>query len=146
MATTVEGTDARDVMRQIHAGQKLERGITIEPIQSAKSVASDRGYWQMPEGHKAMPTEHFRVRWNNDHESFVREVSSMKELYDVLRPIFQAHRASKRAFDRQEALHDKKVLEGRRLEIQNKIDGLKGHIKSTQESIARMEKERDALG
>lgn len=91
MSVQVDGPDLRDVKRQVMQGDRPPY-LSIEPI-----TDFHRDTPRVPG--RAAPTTRFSIRWRGQNESFEREVNGLKELYDVLRPIFKEHERAKRELD-----------------------------------------------
>lgn len=91
--------NAKDIR---HATQMLNSNnqhpyLTIEPLQVEEGYHDDsQACLTLDKPLRARPTERFLIQWNGSKESFTRTVNSVKELYEVLKPIFAAHADSRK--------------------------------------------------
>lgn len=125
----VSGGDMRELKNALFAGQK-------EPMLSVDPILNYNQDYRGTEGERVAPTTKFRVRWRSVNESFVREVKGLKELYDVLKPIFKEYEASERRLE-------KLCAEKARAEHRKLVDLADQRVKEAKEAL-RMKKEAAA--
>lgn len=128
----VTAADIRDAQQMIYTPHN-QAMLKIEPVNQQNP---DFEGFRLPKGCKiVMPTEKFRVTWNGHSESFIREVTGIKELFEVLRPIVGEHVRAKNLLEKEFAKMSKLEREARIKEAQDSIRNFKLTLAAAEEKL-----------
>lgn len=124
----VAGNDVRDAAQMLHSNDRHQPWLTVQPIEDH---SMDRRLDRAP------PTTKFMVRWSGGAESFTRQVNNLKELYEVLRPIFQACRQSEKKLDAQLAKNKAEYQREVKQRLQMTVASARAQLSRAEEELEK---------
>lgn len=132
----LEARSVHEAKGMLHSSDKHDM-LVINPV---KDYNQDFHRMEGDVSLKAYPTVQFEIRWQGAGESFVRRVDGLKELYDVLKPIFSEH---VRARDLLVSARKKNEREARKAQIKDARRNLKQTQNLVKHAEQRLEEAED---